>query len=214
MTYRLYNRDGSGGFAAEAALTLADASFELIKLKSLPGTALPSSFREINPWGQVPVLITADGTLLTETGAILAHIAACYPGPNIGPKPGTSAFGELLRWSVFMSVNVYENIHRTGYPERFTTDPNGIQGVVEASSQRLGDALQLIEQALERREFLLGEGMSVVDIYLAMLNAWHGERRGYPRCDAVTHKIARYQTIAPIWQRNFDHRLPTKWGRL
>ena len=58
MTYQLYNRDGSGGFVVEAVLALADESFELIRLDSTPGTPLPESFRDINPWRQVPVLIT------------------------------------------------------------------------------------------------------------------------------------------------------------
>ena len=34
MTYQLYNRLGSGGFVVEAALTLAQAPFELITLDS------------------------------------------------------------------------------------------------------------------------------------------------------------------------------------
>ena len=57
MPYRLYNRIGSGGFVVEAALVLADAPFELVSLDSKPGTPLPESFKNVNPWGQVPVLL-------------------------------------------------------------------------------------------------------------------------------------------------------------
>ena len=65
MTYRLYNRRCSGGFVVEATLTLAEAEFELVELESELGTELPDSFREINPWGQVPVLISVSYTHLT-----------------------------------------------------------------------------------------------------------------------------------------------------
>ncbi|MDP6345490.1 MAG: glutathione S-transferase family protein [Alphaproteobacteria bacterium] len=213
MAYKLYNRDGSGGFVVEAALALADAPFELVKLDSTPGTPLPAAFREINPWGQVPVLLTPDGTMLTESAAMLIHIAACYPDRDLAPRPGTSAHGRFLRWLVFMSVNLYESVLRKGYPERYTTDAAGTAGVSEAGAKRLADGLGLIESELRPDGYVLGETMSLADLYLAMLNAWHGGGRGLPLCDAVTHRVAAHPVIAPIWQRNFDQRLPTKWGR-
>lgn len=52
MPYKLYNRLGSGGFAVEAALALAGVDFEFVEVDSVPGTPLPESFRDINPWGK------------------------------------------------------------------------------------------------------------------------------------------------------------------
>ena len=61
MSYTLYNREGSGGFAVEAALVMADLPFELVTLSSTPGTPLDESFKATNPWGQIPTLIDSDG---------------------------------------------------------------------------------------------------------------------------------------------------------
>jgi len=97
MTYRLYNRVSSGGFAVEAALALAGADCELVELSSAPGTPLPASFRAVNPWGQVPTLVLPDGTVMTETGAILIHLAACFPEKALAPPPGTAAHATVLR---------------------------------------------------------------------------------------------------------------------
>jgi len=214
MVYKLYNRDGSGGFAVEAALTLVEASFELVRLDSVPGTALPESFREINPWRQVPVLLLPDGTMMTETGAILIHIGLCHPEEKIAPPAATSAHGRFLRWIVFMSANIYDPIQRIGYPERYTIDPLGYSGIVAAARKRFSESLTILEHELEPDAFLLGGSMiSAADIYLAMLNAWHGADQGLPLCDQLTHRVAQHPIIAPIWQRNFDHRLATKWGR-
>lgn len=213
MTYKLYNRDGSGGFVVEAALALAAAPYELVTLDSAPGTPLPDTFRDINPWRQVPVLILPDGTMMTESAAMLIHIAACHPEQNLAPPPGTPAHGVFLRWTVFMSVNIYESILRRGYPERYTTDPDGAAGVAEAAAKRLRDGLGLIESQLRPGAYLLGETMSVADVYLAMLNAWRGGNKGLPRCDDLTHRVAAHPVIAPIWQRNFADRLSTQWGR-
>ena len=65
MSYRLYNRLGSGGFVVEAALKLTEAPFELVELDSKVSTPLAETFRETNPWKQVPVLILPDGSTMT-----------------------------------------------------------------------------------------------------------------------------------------------------
>ena len=125
MAYILYNRPGSDGVAVEAALTLADAPFELAELGSKAGTPLPDSFRETNPWGQVPTLILPNGTTMTETSAILVHFGLCFPDEHLAPPPGTSAHGAFLRWTTFANVNLYEAVVRRGYPFRFTDDLEG-----------------------------------------------------------------------------------------
>ena len=213
MTYKLYNRLGSGGFAVEAALTVAGEEFELIEIESQPSTPLPEEFRKINPWGQVPVLFAKDGTMITETGAILIYLAFMHPRVGIGPKPGTGEHASLLRWVVFMSANIYEGILRRIYPERYTNDPDGYQDVRAAATERNRSAFALFEDELRHKTFILGEQMSVADIYLAMLYAWCAGSYHFPRCEALTHRVAAHDAVAPVWQRNFDHRLKIKWGR-
>src|SRR5690606_15280090 len=79
MPYVLHNRLGSGGFAVQAALTAAGIPFELALLDSAPGTPLPESFAAVNPWRQVPVLVTPEGEVLTETAAILIYLVGRHP---------------------------------------------------------------------------------------------------------------------------------------
>jgi len=206
MTYRLYNRVGSGGFAVEAALALAGAPCELVELDSKPGIPLPESFRAINPWGQVPALILPDGTLMTETGAILIHLAACFPDRGLAPPPGTPAHAQFLRWTVFASVNVYEAGLRGAYPFRYTTDPEGYPAVRAAGLKRREEALAVIEAAIAPGPFLLGETMRLADVYIAMLFCWAGAGIEAPRLRALTAAVRRHPTVAPIWRRHFGDR--------
>ena len=212
MPYTLYNRPGSGGFAVEAAFALADQPFELISIDSAPSTPLPEDFRDINPWKQVPTVITPDGNMITETGAILIHIAGKWPGPQTGPEPWTDAHANLMRWCVFLSANLYEGILRFAYPARYTTDPDGQKALLTAQAVRNQQAFELLEQELQDKPFLLGENLSVADVYMAMIYNWHRERPNLPRCTALTHAIAGHPVIAPIWQRNFGARQKTDWG--
>lgn len=206
MGYRLYNRPGSGGFVVEAALAMADADFELAELESKPSTPLPESFRQHNPWRQVPTLILPDGSTMTETAAILIHLAACHPDRPLGPAPGTAAHAQFLRWMVFANVNVYEAILRRPYTERYTTDPNGLEAVREAAMLRQGEALSVLDAAIAPGPFLLPDGMSVLDVYIAMLFTWYRGEMELPRLTTMKAGVKQNPIVAPIWQRHFGDR--------
>lgn len=209
MTYTLYNRLGSGGFAVEAALTLAGIPHELVLLDSVPSTPLPEEFAKINPWKQVPALLTEDGTLITETAAILIWLAGRHRA--LGPEPWSDAHGEFLRWIVFMGSNIYEGVLRQTYPARFTTD-TGTDAVRAAAAERNHAAFALIEATLEHRETLTPGGLGAADIFLSMLTVWHRRRDDLPRCMALARQVAEHPDLAAVWHRNFAHRLDKIWS--
>ena len=205
MSYTLYNRPGSGGFCVEAALTLADAPFELIEFDSKAGTPLPESFRATNPWGQLPTLILPDGTTMTETSAILIHLALRFPDKGLAPPPGTPAHAAFLRWMVFANVNLYEAVLRRGYPFRFTDDPEGYDALRSAAIRRMDEALALVDAHVEG-PFLLGEEMTVADIYLAMFFAWYRGDIDVPRVARIVAATRDHRVVGPIWRRHFGQR--------
>lgn len=210
MTYKVYNRLGSGGFAVEAALTLANAPHEMEFLDSKPSTPLPESFRQINPWGQVPALITPNGTLVTETGAILIWLAGRHP--SLGPEPWTDDHATFVRWIVFMSTALYEGVLRQTYPDRYTASSDGTADVTAAAAARNHNAFQLLEDHLQGRETLVGDDISAADIYLAMLTVWNRRREEFPNCMSVAHRVAGNPAIEPTWQKNFAQRLDKTWS--
>jgi glutathione S-transferase len=206
MTYRLHNRVGSGGFVAEAALALAGAPYEILELDSEPGTPLPESFRDINPWGQVPTLVLPDGSVMTETAAILIHLAACFPDKGFAPAAGTPAHAAFLRWVVFTNVNIYEATLRQLYPFRYTSDPNAHDATRDAAIARMGEALAVLEKAINTGPYLLGETMNLADIYIAMLFVWFSGEIDAPNLTRLTDGVRRHPTVAPIWRRHFGDR--------
>jgi glutathione S-transferase len=206
MTYRLYNRIGSGGFVVEAALALADVPRELLELSSEPGTPLPESFRDINPWGQVPTLVLPDGSIMTETAAILIHLAACNPDKELAPIPGTPSHAAFLRWIIFTNVNIYEAVLRRSYPFRYTTDPHAHDATRDAAIMRMGEALAVLEKEIDTKPFLLGEAMSLADVYIAMLFIWFRGEIDAPNLARLTVSVRQHPTVAPIWRRHFSDR--------
>lgn len=205
MGYTLYNRPGSGGFIVEAALALAEAPFELVELDSKAGTPLPESFRATNPWGQLPTLILPDGSVMTETSAILIHLALAFPEKGLAPAPGTPAHAAFLRWTVFANINLYEAVLRRGYPFRFTDDPKGQDAVRTAAIRRMGEALALVD-AHAAGPFLLGGEMTVADVYLAMFLVWYRGDAELPRLARIREAVRRHPVVGPIWRRHYGDR--------
>jgi glutathione S-transferase len=206
MTYKLYNRIGSGGYVVEAALALAEASFELVELPSKAGTPLPDSFRDTNPWRQVPTLVLPDGSVMTETSAILIHLAACFPDKNLAPPPGSPEHAAFLRWIIFANVNIYEAVLRRVYPLRYSNDPDTAQTTRDTANQRMGEALLVLEDAITSGPFLLGGTMCLADVYITMLFVWLKVPIDAPRLTTLRDAVKRNPVIEPIWRRHFGDR--------
>lgn len=227
MTYTLYNRSGSGGFVIEAVLEMAGAHFQVQTLNSLPNEPLQDHIGHLNGWGQVPVLILEDGTVMTELAAILAYLAQVEPGLRRGPHLWIDSDPLFLRWSVFLCVNAYEGILRQTYPERYCTTHNAspsdetmairqdaiIANVKAAADARTHAAFLCLEKQIKSGGFVLGTKPSACDVLLAMLYAWHNKRPDLPNCTFITERIATHAVVRPMWQKHFESRLTHQWHK-
>lgn len=218
MKYRLHNRLGSGGFVIQAALAAAKIDFDYEPIVSVPNAPLGAKVEGLNPWGQVPILELEDGTRLTEVAAILAHLSFVEPSLRQGPELWIDNHPMFLRWSVFLSVNVYEGILRRSYTDRYfsevsdESDRVSIEASIrKAARERTHAAFQCIETETSEHKFLLSDRLSPCDIYLAMLYAWFNQRPDLPKCTWITTQVATHPEIGPIWEQNFHDRLDFKW---
>ena len=64
-----------------------------------------------HPEGKVPVLIH-DGTVITESGAIMLYLTALFPDSGLAPKPGNPLRGAYLTW-LFWYQGVMEPVMMT-----------------------------------------------------------------------------------------------------
>jgi glutathione S-transferase len=202
MTYTLYSHDGSGGFAVEAALVKAGAPYKLVAVDTGKGEQNRPEFVAINPMRQVPALILPDGTVMTESAAIVVHLAHAFPDKGLAPKPATAAHARFLRWMFFMAANLYEGDLRYFYSERYTTDPAGAEGVKSAGAAHMKKSFAIVEEALSQGPYLCGPDLTMADVYLAMLTDWSPDPIAAPRLLAVRKAVAADPQIAPLWRRH------------
>ncbi|MBZ9710082.1 glutathione S-transferase family protein [Mesorhizobium sp. ESP7-2] len=194
--YKLYTRPGSGGFVVEAALALIDVSFEQI---DVPKSEAPDpAFLAISPLNQVPVLTLPDGCSITESAAICILLAERHPQAGLAPAVDAPARAEFLRWMAFMSSVLYPAVLRFYYAHRYTADADGTKAVKQAAVAEMDRGFAVVDDALHGRDWLVGDKMSVADIYLVMLVAWHPD---------IDRARAAWPDIERLWARLREHPL-------
>ena len=202
MTYTLYSHDGSGGFAVEAALVKAGAGHKVIVIDTAKGEQNRPDFVAVNPMRQVPALTLPDGTVMTESAAIVVHLANAFPDKGLAPRPATPAHARFLRWMFFMAANLYEGDLRYFYADRYTTDPAGVAGVKSAGAAHMKKSFAIVVEALSPGPYLCGPDLTMADVYLAMLTAWSPEPIASHRLQAVSQAVAADPLIGPLWLRH------------
>lgn len=200
MTYTLYSNNGSGGFAVEAALVKAGAPYKIVTIDYDKAEQKTADYAKINPMMQVPAMTLPDGTLMTESAAMALHLASAFPGKGLAPAPGTASHAKFLRWMLYMAVNLYEADLRYFYPERYTSDRTGMDGVKTSGASHMAKSFSIIEKELD--PFLLGKELSIADAYLAMLTVWSPVPLTSAKYTALRAAVAADTAYGPAWERH------------
>ena len=208
MTYILYGDKGSGAFCVEAALAEAGASYESHTISIHNIEQRSPAYLAINPSGKIPALRLPDGSVVTETAALLLLIAERHPQAPILPPVGTSERAQALRWIAFMASEIYPMVEISDYPERFAPQGEQAEALRLKARDRVRQRILLVERVLAG-PWLLPSGFSVAAIYAAMFTRW-SECRGWrdenlPKINALAAALSQRPKIAPIWSRHFGN---------
>ena len=120
----LYGSRGSGSAAIEAALEICGLPYRSVRASTWEPDSAQADLRDVNPLGQIPTLVLPDGSVMTESAAILIHL-------GLQAKPGlllpaeASARAQSIRGLVFIAANCYSAISIIDYPERWTEATSG-----------------------------------------------------------------------------------------
>jgi glutathione S-transferase len=152
------------------------------------GTRKPE-FLALNPAGRVPVVVFPDGAVLSESNAIIVHLA---DGSALIPE-APFARARMLQWMFweqyshepYIAVRRYQLHYLKRSPEEL--DPK--------LAERGADALRLMESTLERAAFLAGDALSLADValvaYTRMAHEGGFDLAAYP---AIRSWVARVET--------------------
>ena len=143
------------------------------------------AYLAINPMGKVPALRHGD-TVVTETAAICAYLADAFPQAGLAPSSGDRLRGPYYRWLFF-----------TAGPLEAAVSNKALGFVVPPERERMmgygrvEQTMSVIETALSRSEFLVGDGFTAADLYV-------GSHLGF---GMMFGTIERRPTFERYWQR-------------
>ncbi|MBP0591954.1 glutathione S-transferase N-terminal domain-containing protein [Paraburkholderia sp. LEh10] len=149
-----------------------------------------SDFHAINPLGQVPVLRTDEGWLLTENTAILPYVADHFPAAQLAPSAGTPQRAKLQQWLGFISTELHKGIFVP------LLDPVGPH---DYARQKIALRFDYLQSHLSAHEFLV-ERFSVADAYLIAVLNWAKhcdvDFAQWPAVDAYYKRIVQRPMVA------------------
>jgi len=204
--FTLYAKKNAGSVAVEAMLAACGADYELKDVTRDAAGKFPPWIFDVNPRGEVPTLILPDGSTMTESAAMLIYLGDTFQQAGLAPAITSPQRPRYLRWMLYLATTVYMSNLRIYYPQYYTTDPSGTAGIKAKALPAMAQELGLLSDAIGKGPFILGDTMSAVDIYAAMLSIWPPDAKAlfakYPNLKTLHDKVAAVPAIAKVWTRN------------
>jgi GST-like protein len=204
--WTLFSARGSGAVAVEAALTLAGQPYKLVDSYTWDKGHPESGDKVLaaNPMRQVPALVLPGGEAITESAAILIWIAERFPEARLAPPPGAAERAQFLRWMSFVSSAVYALYWVKDDPSRLVPDPAGHEALTERTLERIAECWRLMGQQVSPGSYILGETLSVLDLYVAVVSRFRPRRRRFykeaPNLKAVMKRVDEDPRLAALWE--------------
>src|SRR5215469_13090924 len=147
---------------ASQILRLTGHEFRWVEVDANRGETRAPEFLKRNPVGKIPVVELEDGTVLIESGAILAHFAE---GTSWLPRPGL-ARTRVFEWLFFeqYSHEPYIAVARNIISYLKTAPQN--EALLEQCRVRGERALDVMERRLATHEWLTDSGPTIAELAL------------------------------------------------
>ena len=203
----LYGAEGSGSIPIEATLTLLGIPYKLIEGTTWADEAARARVAPVNPMRQVPALVLPSGEIITESAAILIGLADLHPQARLAPGPADPGRAQYLRWMIYVSAAIYSWFWLKADPARLGVETSEHADFVERIHQRIADCWQMMDQQIAPGRYLLGDELSVLDIYVAVISRFGPWRKRFyevaPKMAPIVRRVDDEPRLTEFWTRRF-----------
>jgi GST-like protein len=213
--YTLFGATGSGSAAIEAALERCGAPYRIVDAASWQPDSALAELERVNPLRQIPALVLADGSVLTESAAILIHLGLAFPASGLLPAEA-AARDQAIRGLVFIAANCYAAISVIDYPQRWC------DGASEAMKQRIrrGTRARLhrhweifADMSAAPAAFHGGDVPGALDLLATVVSKWSGARahlkQARPALFALFERVESHPAVAAVFAHHWPSKPPT-----
>ena len=164
---KLYNENYPAPNPRKVRIYLAEKGLnvELVHVSMRDRAHKAPDFMTKNSLGQVPVLETDDGIVLTEGPVIVQYVADKAPNSKLAPPAGSKERYQVQEWLNFITSELHKNfgpIFRPNTPDAYK----------QIARQNIEGRFKWIDQKLAGRQYLMGEQFTVPDAYLFVMTNW------------------------------------------
>ena len=208
QAYTVYGALGSGSVPVEATLTLLGQTYSVVEAPTWEGAAQQDKVAGVNPLRQIPALVTPGGETITESAAILIWLADRFPEARLAPALDSPLRAQFLRWMIFVPASIYSLFWVRDDPSRLGgPDPEVGARIKAATADRIADCWAMMEGQLTPGRYLLGDDLTVLDLYVAVVSRWGPRRQRFydvaPRMSEVVRRVDADPRLTAFWEARF-----------
>jgi GST-like protein len=204
-TYTVLGCPGWGSALVEAALTLCDLPFTVEAIDMKGGPAPRARLTRLNPLGEVPTLLLPGGEIMTESAAIMLHLADIAPGAGLVPLDPGARRSKFLRWLVFIVAAIYPTFTYGDDPSRYVSGKAAQDELRAATDAAKSRHWSQLEAAFNPDPWLLGD-FTALDIYVTVMVHWRPGKVWFqancPKLDAVANEGLKLPKLRGVWEHN------------
>ena len=154
-------------------------AYRWLEIDVTSGATRTPEFLALNPAGQVPLVVLADGRPLAQSNAIILHLAE---GSDLIPVDAYER-ARMLEWMFWEQYSHEPYVAVARFQVRYLGKP--VETLEPRIVERGRQALQRLEDGLAASSFLVGERASLADVALVAYTRVAGEGgfdlASYPR---------------------------------
>jgi glutathione S-transferase len=166
--------------------------YEVKTLEFTPAVLKGEEYRQVHPLGKVPSI--QDGELtMYESGAIVEYLVETYGKGRLAPPVGTAPRGLFLQWIHFAEATAMPPLSDIVQHSFLRPEAERIAAVVPDAHNRARAVLEVIDQALAGKSYVLGDEFTAADVmvgYALLLMRWVGVLGdGTPNATAYLNRL-------------------------
>lgn len=195
-------------YRVRIALNLKGIAYDSIAVDLLKGDQTSDGYAALNPIKGVPALITDDGTVLTQSMAILDYLDHVVPEPALLPREDFALRARVLAAAMVFATDVHpvNNLKVVRKVKSLSDDATGLSWMQDWMLQGLTAYDALIASDTP---FSFGETPDLADICLVaqLYNAhrWNVELTPFPRLQEIEARclaLPSFQAAKPEHQKD------------
>lgn len=198
--YQLFYYPQNASWVPHVLLEEMGAKYSLVLVDRDAQAQKSPEYLKLNPTGRIPTLVHGK-TVIHESAAIALYLCENNPASHLVPALNTPARAEFFQWLFYLTSSVQAELMLYFYPEKHAPQTADLSGISKIHETRVSEMFSLIDKALQGKDYLVNNELSVCDYFLFMLSHWASEFSHPPLAYENLGRCLRRFAARPAVQR-------------